>query len=226
MVSLQKKTETEAVCAVEVEHLMTEEQAIAAMENNTPVEAKPETEVLELTPPLMKVLADYNKRLAKAEEEADHNLRCFEWVVFVIFALLFAFITIIGYMLPHEPDKITWVNIVQVVFGSAMLGTLMNNTMHALGIHLLERKEKTMAQINNAEIDEEKSREILLDLFRKSGLKFRETKPNEEGGFFTTDKHGNIRRLSRQEVFDIVFGGVSAPNTNKETKGETYGRRD
>lgn len=61
---------------------------------------------------------------------------------------------------------------------------------------------------NEIIIDEEESVRVLEEILRQSGLSFRRTKPNEEGGFFTTDKYGNSHRLSRQEVFDIVFGGI------------------
>lgn len=136
MVSLQKTETTETVRAVEVEHLMTEEQATAAATKSAPVEDKPEAEVLELTPPILTVLADVNQRLEKAKEEAEHNFRLFMWAVFVIFVLLFTFVTAFGFITPHEPDQITAINVVQVGLGSLMIGTFIGNIMNGLNIHL------------------------------------------------------------------------------------------
>lgn len=71
-----------------------------------------------------------------------------------------------------------------------------------------------MDKTTGFEIDEEKSVAILTDLFSKSGLNIRKKRPDEEGGFFTTDKHGTRRKLSNEEVFDVIFDGIVRPTTN------------
>ena len=45
-------------------------------------------------------------------------------------------------------------------------------------------------------INEEKSVEILEKVLKASGLKYRRTKPNEEGGFFNIDKNGKRKKFT------------------------------
>lgn len=46
------------------------------------------------------------------------------------------------------------------------------------------------------DIDEEKSVEILEKVLKASGLKYRRTKPGEEGGFFYIDENGKRKKFT------------------------------
>lgn len=44
-------------------------------------------------------------------------------------------------------------------------------------------------------ISEEESVKILIQIFNQAGVKYRLKKPNEEGGFFYTDKNGKRKKF-------------------------------
>lgn len=51
-----------------------------------------------------------------------------------------------------------------------------------------------MIDIND--MDEQKSVEILEKVLKASGLKYRKTKPGEEGGFFYIDENGKRKKFT------------------------------
>lgn len=53
--------------------------------------------------------------------------------------------------------------------------------------------------ININDLDEQKSVEILEEVLKASGLKFRKVKPGEEGGFFYTEN--GIRKKFTENIF-------------------------
>lgn len=121
MVSLKKQKE------LVVEHLLTEEQTIAAAASSSVC-----VEVQHTSQP---------PAVIKSEKDEDENyfaaftwaFAAFTWAIFAIFALLFVFSTVLEKLLP---DMSVLFQILELMFGSMMLGTLIVNIKHMLHIDL------------------------------------------------------------------------------------------
>lgn len=131
MVTLKKEAAVQR--EVKVEHLLTEEQTIAQMVK-TQAENEIAVEIRQPAAPL--AVADNTKNeLEEAKKEADWAFKAFTWAIFAITVLLFVFNWVLAeIIIPDNPNLETLFVILQLVFGSLMLGTLMTNVFHALHI--------------------------------------------------------------------------------------------
>lgn len=127
MVSLKKSKE------LVVKHMLTEEQTVTAVASSKDLSI--EVQHMPQNPAALKVKRG---EIIKAEDEdyeklAEQMCAAFTWAIFAIFVLLFIFSSVLDMLLPNMSILFA---ILEWLFGSIMLGTLIVNIRHALHIDL------------------------------------------------------------------------------------------
>lgn len=128
MVSLSK--ENTALRAVEVAHLLTEEETIAQMTKTQPKTASITIEVQQSAAlPAVKT-DDLETQLKEAYKETDTMLTAFSWAVTAIFALLFLFATVLNKLVDDYELAFGVARVASCILMCSSACTAMLQTLH------------------------------------------------------------------------------------------------
>lgn len=133
MVSLSKENAVHgevAPRAVEVVHLLTEEETVAQMAKTSPKAASITIEVQQTAAPPAVKTDDLDAQLEQAHKETDTMLTAFGWAVTVIFALLFVFTTVLSKLVDGYELAFGVARVASCILMGSTACTAMFQTLH------------------------------------------------------------------------------------------------